>query len=34
MDEQHLAPVDALEASDGLEDDQGLGDATDPPNPD
>ena len=34
MDDQLIAASDALEASDGVEDDQGLGDAVNPPDPD
>jgi len=34
MDEEHATPIDALEASDQMEDDQGLGDAAEPPDPD
>ena len=34
MDEEHVTPIDALEASHTVEDDQGLGDAAEPPEPD
>jgi hypothetical protein len=34
LDEERLAVSDALEASDGVEDDQRLGDGVNPPDPD